>query len=219
MVNLSDQLPQLPIHLDSPDFIWDRRSGRYRYGDSGKFVPREAMLNLQRGYVETIKADFQTLGGLLADGKISLRTWQETTAKTIKTLHTNQAILGRGGVDRMTSADYLAVGRELRSQYKYLQQFATDLTKGTMTRAQFEQRLKLYANSSNISFSQTQQQNSKDNGDRYMRRRLHASESCPDCILYAARGVVAIGSLPLPKQNCQCGANCRCTVEYSNAAM
>lgn len=213
MVNLSDLLP---IRLDSPNFTWDARSQRYRYGDSGKFVPREAMLNLQKGYVEAIKADLQALGGLVADGKISLRTWQETTAKTIKTLHINQAILGRGGVDRMTPADYLAVGRELRSQYKYLQQFATDLTKGTMTRAQFEQRLKLYANSSNISFSQAQQQNSKDNGDRYMRRRLHASESCSDCIRYAARGVVAIGSLPLPKQNCQCGANCRCTVEYLN---
>ncbi|MBW4421792.1 MAG: hypothetical protein KME13_21660 [Myxacorys californica WJT36-NPBG1] len=211
MVNLSDLLP---TRLDSPNFTWDARLQRYRYGDSGKFVPREAMLNLQKGYVEAVKADLQTVGGLLADGKISLRTWQETTAKTIKTLHINQAILGRGGVDRMSSADYLAVGRELRSQYKYLRQFATDLTKGTMTRAQFEQRLKLYANASGISFSQAEQQNSKDNGDRYMRRRLHASESCPDCIRYAARGVVAIGSLPLPKQNCQCGANCRCTAEY-----
>jgi hypothetical protein len=211
MVNLSDPLP---IRLDSPDFTWDARSRRYRYADSGKFVPREAMLNLQKGYVETIKGDLQTLGGLVADGKISLKTWQETTAQTIKTLHINQAILGRGGVDQMTPADYLAVGRELRSQYKYLRQFAVDLTQGTMTRAQFEARLNLYANSSNISFSQAQQQNSVDNGDRYMRRILHARESCPDCIRYAAAGVVAIGSLPLPKQNCQCGANCRCSVEY-----
>lgn len=46
-----------------------------------------------------------------------------------------------------------------------------------------------------------------------MRPHLHASESCLDCISYAACGVVAIspegnsegtGSLPLPKQNCQC---------------
>lgn len=210
-MSLSDLLP---IRLDSPDFLWDKASNRYRYRDSGRFVPREAMLNLQKGYVETIKGDLQTLGKLVADGKISLRTWQEATAKTIKSLHLNQAILGRGGVDRMTSGDYLRVGRELRSQYGYLRQFAIDLTTGKMTRAQFEARLDLYANASNVSAAASQQQNSIEGGARFMRRRLHAAESCPDCIEYAARGVVPIGSLPLPKQNCQCGANCRCTVEY-----
>jgi hypothetical protein len=213
MFNLSDSLP---LHLDSPDFVFDPKLGRYRYSDSGRFVPREAMLNLQRGYVETIKADLQTLGGLVADGKISLSTWQQTTAQAIKTLHLNQAILGRGGVDRMQSSDYLAVGRELKSQYKYLRQFAVDLTQGTMTRAQFEARINLYANSSNISYATAEQQNAQEQGNQYMQRHLHASESCPDCIEYASRGVVEIGSVPLPKQNCQCGANCRCTVEYFN---
>jgi hypothetical protein len=204
----------LPIRLDSSDFAWDVKSQRYRYRDSGRFVPREAMLNLQRGYVETVKKDLQTVGKLLADGKINLHTWQEATAKTVKSLHVNQAILGRGGVDRMTSADYLKVGRELRSQYQYLRQFAVDLTQGKLTRAQFEARLNLYANSSNLSHAASEQQNSIEAGFKYMRRKLHASESCPDCIEYAARGIVEIGSLPLPKQNCQCGANCRCSVEY-----
>ena len=37
---------------------------------------------------------------------------------------------------------------------------------------------------------------------------------CEDCLRYAARGTVPIGSVPLPGQRCACGARCRCSVRY-----
>jgi hypothetical protein len=37
---------------------------------------------------------------------------------------------------------------------------------------------------------------------------------CRDCPGYAAKGIVAIGSVPLPGQRCACGSRCRCRVEY-----
>jgi hypothetical protein len=48
-----------------------------------------------------------------------------------------------------------------------------------------------------------------------MRRKLDAqAQHCEDCMQYAARGVVPIGSVPLPGQRCACGSRCRCRVEY-----
>jgi hypothetical protein len=37
-------------------------------------------------------------------------------------------------------------------------------------------------------------------------------------VAYAAAGWVPVGNLPMPGINCQCGANCRCTIEYRGGA-
>jgi hypothetical protein len=48
-----------------------------------------------------------------------------------------------------------------------------------------------------------------------MRRILDfQAQHCQDCLDYAARGLVPIGSVPLPGQRCACRARCRCRVEY-----
>jgi len=52
-------------------------------------------------------------------------------------------------------------------------------------------------------------------GYTLMQRILDSqAKHCQNCLDYAARGIVPIGSLPLPGQRCECRSNCKCRVKY-----
>lgn len=208
----------LDAATDNPEFYYDPKAGRYRYAKgtvgAGQFVPPAAVTALTQKQIQSVQADMGTLGQMLVDGKISLATWQTETANALKIIHSQQYLLGVGGKANMTSADYLAIGRELKDQYSWLRMFAQEVTQGVMSAAQFKARLQLYAAAASVSFARGQQASALREGKRYMQRFLRPAEHCPDCPGYAARGRVPIGELPLPTQDCQCRANCKCYVEY-----
>lgn len=204
----------------SPEFIWDEKARRYKYAGTNRYLSREAMLNLTARQITQTKQDLATLGNLLTGGKISLATWQEETAKTLKSLHLRQAILARGGVDRMTANDYLQVGRTLKEEYGYLRNFAADTTTGQMSTAQFRDRLSMYADKSRVSYELANRQNHIDQGYVMMERTLGATDRhCGDCLRYAAAGPQPIGWLPMPTQGCVCRARCKCSVRYIKSIM
>lgn len=201
------------IRLDAREFVYDRRANRYRYADSGRFLSEQAVKSLTRGRIKSIKSDLGTLGDLLVQRKISLATWEEATARTLKELYIENLLLGRGGLKNTFAADYTAVGRLLRQEYRYLQGVSADLRQGTMTAAQFRARMNLYANKSRAAFELGRQRAFGNRGE--MRRLLGlTSRHCSDCLFYASRGWQPVGDLPLPTERCQCGPNCDCRVEY-----
>jgi hypothetical protein len=52
-------------------------------------------------------------------------------------------------------------------------------------------------------------------GFSLMRRILdEQAVHCASCLSYAARGIVPIGSVPMPGVRCECGARCKCSVRY-----
>lgn len=210
--------------IESPYWLWDKKSGRYRDRSTGRYLSQQNLEALQRRHIAQIEKDINTIADLLLRGQISLATWQEATAKSLKTLHLHQLVLARGGVKQTTAADYLAVGRELRNQYTYLRQFATDLQRGysvndkgqqvPMTVGRFKARLSLYAKAGRISHEQGKQEVAKSQGKYFMQRFLGIAEHCPSCPRYAAMGVRPIGGLPLPGVACECRSNCKCYVRY-----
>lgn len=199
---------------DNPHFSWDKKSQRYRDRSTGRFIRKSVVDTLSWRNVERVKADLATIGDLLIEGKISLRTWQVETANTLKILHAQQYVLGIGGQSQLQKEDYLEIGRELKSQYKYLQGFAYDVQAGNITKAQFKYRLQLYGNSSKVSFFRGKQKSARAAGYTHAKRLLGIAEHCPDCLRYHARGVVPIAELVLPTQACVCGPNCKCNVLY-----
>lgn len=209
----------------SPYWAWDDKSGRYRDRSTGRYLSQQNLAALQRKHIAAIERDIQIIGDLLLRGQISLRTWQEATATSIKTLWLHQLILSRGGVKQATSSDYLAVGRELKQQYGWLKQFAIDLQRGyslsstgqqtPMTPARFKARLSLYAKAGRISYEQGKQEVAKSQGKLLMRRLLGITDRhCQNCLDYAAVGVRPVGTLPLPGVACSCRSNCLCRVVY-----
>ena len=207
---------------------YDKRLNRYRYADTGKFVSKEALANVTAKNVQIASDNILEIGDKLINEEISLKQWQFETAQALKTLHIQQYLLGRGGKAQMTQADYGSIGYELRKQYEYLEGFAKDLNRGysegsdgkryPMTLERFRARLELYAEASRIAQDKGLQAAEKGRGAIAMQRFLGDARHCPDCPGYAARGVVPIGGVPLPTQDCQCRANCKCRVEYYTAS-
>lgn len=197
------------------NFLWDAKSQRYRYADTKRFLSREAMLSLSRRQIEATQNDVGVIAQLLIDRKISLRTWQEQTAYTLKLLHLRQSILARGGVEQMKSGDYLEVARTLKSEYGYLRQLTQDVRDGKLTAAQFKARVGMYSAKSRFSFDKAEQALKKKIGYQYMRRFLGATDKhCSDCIYYFGLGLRRIGELPMPTESCRCRSRCKCTVRY-----
>lgn len=208
-----------------PSFYWDKKAGRYRYADTKRFLGRDAVATLTQKRIDQVRQDINTIGDLLVSRKISLATWQEATARSLKELHVQSYILNRGGKAQVTQADYLAMGRELKRQYGFLRQFATDINRGysigdrgqqtPMTVGRFRARLELYGNSGKAAATQGEAEAQRDRGAIAMKRKLGAVDRhCPSCLSYAAAGIQPTGALPLPTQECECGNRCRCSVQW-----
>ena len=159
--------------------------------------------------------------GVVADYAAALEVgadvdaWYQAMKREIKRAHLQATIAGRGGLRRMTPADYGRVGRTLRDEYAYLRQFARDVEAGRLSSAQIAARARLYSNHIQTSFWRGRDALRREQGYRFERRRLNPAEHCDDCKGYAAQGWQPIGTLPPPGVDSVCRANCRCTFEYS----
>jgi len=88
------------------------------------------------------------LAGSVASGQIRTNAWVEGMRQEIRRSYISQYLLGKGGVQNMTQADWGRLGGLLKNQYQYLNRFAGDLNAGTMSEAQIRQRAELYIQSS-----------------------------------------------------------------------
>ena len=201
--------------LRQPDWTFDSAIGRYRDRNTGRFLSkREALALTERGILAAGR-ELQQITDLMLSGGIPLGDWQRRFAQLLKELHLGQYILGRGGAANVYPADFLAVARTLKEEYRYLDAFARDISLGKLSEAQLRARARLYLNKTTSSYwlgNATAQERATH--PREMRRLLAPVEHCPDCLAYASAGWVPVGTLPMPGVNCQCGANCRCSVEY-----
>ncbi len=198
------------------DAAWsyDRNTGRYR-DEKGKFLSKAAIDALVDGRINKLGVMLKRFTNMLIDGSITLDQWQGSVREAIKAAHIQATIIGHGGRDGMGSAEYGRVGQRLRQEYSYLQDFARDLLEQRSSRAMALARIGLYAESVRGSFWEGSSIRQEQEGYSLMRRILDPqAKHCQDCLDYAARGLVPIGSVPLPGQRCACRARCRCRVEY-----
>lgn len=195
-------------------YTYDRNLQRYRR-DDGKFVSAADIEDLTKFMIEKARGQTDTIANDLIEGKIELSEWTRQTALQLKELHSQQYLLGRGGLKNMTQRDYGILGARLKKEYKYLNGFAKDIRDNSMTIAQFQARLKLYLSSTDASYQAARREAHKDAGFDFERRRLGTKNNCDPCASYAGMGWVAIGTLPSIATQCDCKANCKCFFEYS----
>jgi hypothetical protein len=196
------------------EWSYDRNSGRYR-DERGRFLSQAAVEKLVDRRLDKLDASLRRYTRMLIDGQIALDQWQGSVRESLKAAHIQAAIVGHGGKTNMGSAEYGRIGQRLREEYAYLQGFASDLLGGRVSPAMALARIGLYAQSVRGSFWEGAELRQQEQGYSLMRRILDSqAQHCQDCLDYAARGLVSIGSLPLPGRRCACGARCRCTVRY-----
>lgn len=200
---------------------YDQQLKRYRYIDSGKFVSRDAAINLQRDYLEQ---QTEKLIGLAARIKANEPGISKIVGEALKRIHVSNAIIAANGIDLLSPSDLGKIGNVLKQQYnlgrnkntgekfgiKYLLQDSPDISE-----AMIAQRLSLYAKSGTLSGNVIKESKALNSGKTREKRSLGRTDHhCAECIEYAARGWQPIGSLPKPKTACSCLANCLCTLSY-----
>lgn len=207
-------------------WTFDKKSGRYRHTSGakrGQFASRTEAMELVRQNIQVQQASLVELADKLANQSINLRQFQVEAGELLRRIHVQSAILGKDGIDRMTSADWLAVGRNLKQQYyagkdpatgkrfglKYL---AIDIRDGKVSLPQLRSRLSLFGQSGMQSYWQARVA-AEMAGDRpYGIRILADVIHCESCVRYAALPPQPLQDVILPGQQCECRANCKCTI-------
>lgn len=198
----------------APGYSWDERAGRYR-SQSGKFVSSNTIREACHDTAQASRDNMARLAGELRSGNLTLAEWQSGMMREIKTVHTAEAAAARGGWAQMSQSDWGATGNLIRKQYEYLDGMAIEIENGKQPlNGRLDARAKQYGQAGYGTFEQMERRyQENDNGMTEERRTLHAQESCQDCIDIAARGWVAIGTLPRIGDS-RCRTNCACVFEY-----
>ena len=196
------------------EWSYDRKVGRYR-NEKGQFLSKKAVGAIVDGRISKLEQQLKSFTDKLINGSITLGQWQGSVREAIKIAHIQVATIGYGGKTEMGSSEYGRIGQRLRSEYTYLQGFVRDLIDGRISAPMAMARIGLYAHSVRGSYWQGTEMKEQQRGFSMMRRVLDdQAVHCQDCLRYAARGMVSIGSVPMPGVRCECGARCRCSVEY-----
>ena len=196
------------------EWSYDRKVGRYR-NEKGQFLSKKAVGAIVDGRISKLEQQLKSFTDKLINGSITLDQWQGSVREAIKIAHIQVATIGYGGKTEMGSSEYGRIGQRLRSEYTYLQGFVRDLIDGRISAPMAMARIGLYAQSVRGSYWQGTEMKEQQRGFSMMRRVLDdQAVHCQDCLRYAARGMVSIGSLPMPGVRCECGARCKCSVIY-----
>lgn len=209
MIVLADKQP--------PTFTWDATVARYRNNQTGRFVSEKTVLAVVESYAKNVAAQIETHTQKFIEGKTTLQQWQQAMAKEVKNAWLVQTMAGRGGAQAMTFSEYGRLGARLRFQYARLNEFALAIKEGNLTPQQILYRARLYANSTRTGYYDGMTAAKRAAGYVAEARFLRPGESCEDCIAYAARGKVPLGTLPEPGQQSACNVNCNCVKEYYRA--
>jgi hypothetical protein len=214
MLNDTSQFSSIVLstRLDAA-WSYDRSIGRYR-DEKGKFLSQASVEKLVDARIGKLDGTLKRVTRMLSSGNITLDQWEQSVREAIKSAHIQAAIVGYGG-DNMGSGEYGRIGQRLRGEYAYLQGFALDLLEQRISAPMALARIGLYAQSVRGSYWQGAELRKQQQGYGLMERVLDAqARHCSDCLRYARAGRVSIGTLPLPGQRCECGANCKCSVRY-----
>lgn len=133
--------------MPSP-WVWVAKAHTYRNTVTGRFMGATEMLGLRDTFAAAQAARAADLAERLAGGDIGLEAWQKAMRNDLKTSYIDQYVLAVGGRKNMTPSDWGRIGRMLRDQYGYLENFSRDIASGNMTAAQIAARAQMYHGSS-----------------------------------------------------------------------
>ena len=188
-------------------------TGRYQDRATGRFVKElQVRADLDK-YIDAKNTRLDDLANQLRNREISLADWQLQMRNEMRMMHNNAAMVAKGGKAQMTQADWGRTGRELRSQYEYLDKWAKDIASGKAPLdGRLASRAKLYGNAARGTYEQERRVMAADKGNDEEMRILHAKESCKGCISIAGYWA-PIGTLPKIGSQ-ECSTNDMCTFEY-----
>jgi hypothetical protein len=166
---------------------------------------------------ETRLKIFALAQGLQAK-QLTLSEFDLQGKRLIKSLHTANAALARGGWSQMRPADYEKVADTVATQYEFWQQRMKDAERGlygkNFERRSFLAHVYQYADAGRSTYENTRLQVMKEGGAIEARRIRGATDGCPSCVEWAALGWVPIDEMEseYPIGSGECRNNCHCVI-------
>ena len=131
---------------------WNGTSHRYHNSETGRFLSANQMAPLRDQFIEAQYSETSLLADRLAAGDITIQQWVLDFRKVLKTTYFDEYAIARGGRNAMTQANYGELGGLLKAQYKWLNNFASEIADGTQSLAQIKARSGLYIASATNAF-------------------------------------------------------------------
>lgn len=208
----------------TPPFAFDPRlgsTGRYVDVSSGQMVPAQMVNDALEFQIKDAQQNVNAIAKQLANAEISLAEYQVAMAQEMKTVNTISGALAKGGWANMSQADWGAVGRISRDQYKALEDFAVSISKGkTKLRrldgeinGQFLRISDQFAQGGVQTHSQMERRTAAASGATHERRVLDPGAEHCECCKGQAGHWEPIGALR-KIGDCDCANNCRCHFIY-----
>lgn len=145
-------------------------------------------------------------------GSLSIPAWQQQMVSETKALHLATAAAARGGWAQMSQADFGWVGQRLRTEYAFLNNFATEVASGKQPiNKTLEARAALYAEAARSTSREMERRMGVLAGMDMERNELGIADHCGDCLDATSAGWVPIGTLEAVG-NRQCGRRCACAI-------
>lgn len=192
---------------------YNEKAGRYT--KNGRFISFSEVEGLMSVEQRELEGKLERLTQQMIDGKLTLPDWENQFADTLKRSHIRMTILTQGGQQRTGLSAYAIAGRNLREEYKFLNNFANQLSEGEVSEKQALNRSRLYARSVISTFHEGYHFNRSKEGFTVAKRELSLTANhCKDCPSYVTNGYVSIEKVVPKGRNCQCRGRCRCQVSY-----
>jgi hypothetical protein len=176
--------------------------------DAGKFISWREVLGYSAQSAEQSAAAMARVAGALASGG-PLGSFGAAFKAEIKGEYIRQYLLGIGGINRMTQADWGSIGGSLTEQYKYIPGFLEDIASGKLTEAQIAARANMYINSSREAFERAKAKCARELEMTEELWVLDGGEHCEDCLTNEGMGPQPVGTFPKPGSG---ATQCLCIV-------
>ena len=197
-------------------WAWDESAKRYRDQGTGRFMSGSRVDDLVARAMLPGTDRIDYLSEIVSDGLISPRDWERMMREEIKRVHIREYLLGIGGRDRMTQADWGRTGGVIGDQYRYLRQFRNELA--GLSEAQIRARSHMYLSAAREAFERANAQVHADAAE--VRWHMNpAKENCEDCRAFASLGWQPKADDPFggcyPASGCtKCLSRCGCEIQY-----
>lgn len=203
-----------------PGYAWVASVGRYRSLATGRFVGARTIRELMEDQVNNVEARLGNLAVAFERGDLAASWVMEQMSVELRRAHIQYRALGVGGIAQLQRADYRIIATRLRDDYSRVARLIGDLVNDDVTIPQALNRIRGYVGNARLHFFEGQRValgKAFPARNLQERRVLGVAEHCDDCVNFAARGWVPMGTLPPPTQSSVCGTHCRCSMEFRDA--
>jgi hypothetical protein len=168
-------------------FEWNPKRKKYTYKESGRALSVQRVNQLRDEYIREQVTWSEGLASRVASGEMTAQAWESEMRQRLKKSSTAEYMLGRGGINTMTTDDMKVIEGVLRGQYDYLERFAAEVNADFLSEAQIRARSQLY-------FESTRQMHERGKASGW---EVEADLPC-----YPGDG------------DTQCRSNCKCSWEF-----